>query len=222
MTIKNVYDITNFLINKHQGGFLNYIEFNNAFRLAELEHMDYLTGEFRQLQYGRPIPRIGIGMNKKITESLSPFRKTLSLNTGQYGEIGKPNNVAVVDAMNKTSDGTPIIPVQPEHLGNRLKSVVVSLDNHPVYVEHDTYWKIYPENIGSIVATIIEYPPFSKYAVTVDGTGRESYDNANSVDPIWKNRDVIEIIGRMLKSIGLHLKDGEAMQYAQSIINQGE
>lgn len=221
MTIKNVYEIVTYIMNKHQGGYLNAAEFNLNFRKAELDHMDYLIGEFRRTQYQGRVP-VGpqLGINKKLNESLSPFRKPISLNTGDSGEVGKPNNMAIVEAMNMP-DGTPIVPQQPERLGVRMKSVVNPPSKQPIYAEYDTYWKVYPIDMGAFVATVIEYPPFSKYAVTVVSS-REVYDSANSVDPIWRNGDLMEIIGRMLKTIGVNLKDGELLQYAQSIINQGE
>lgn len=221
MTIAHIYQTVFDIINKHQGGYLSADEFNRHFRNAELHHMDFLIGELRRYQYGRPVPNVGIGMSKKINEALAPFRKTIAINTGTTGEVPKPNNVAIAEAMYRV-DGVEIRPVQAEELGEAIRNSVVKIENNPRYVEYNTYWMVYPNDMGSGIATVIENPPYSKYAITVNASGREEYDSVNSVDPIWKNGDVVEIIGRMIKTIGVNLKDGELMQYAQSIINQGE
>lgn len=220
MTSKSIYDAVCYIINKHQGGHLSAAEFNQNFRVAEMHHMDFLVGELRRYQPGRPVPIVGIGMSKKINEALAPFRKTIPINTGTTGEVPKPNNISIVEAMYK-NDGNPIRPVQAEELSEVLQNTIVKIEDHPRYVEYNTYWMVYPNNLGTGIATVIENPPHSKYAVTVVN-GREVYDSSNSIDPIWKNGDVVEIIGRMLKTIGVNLKDGEVMQYAQSVINQGE
>jgi hypothetical protein len=219
MTIKQVKNIIDFVTNKYQLGYMSGEEFNSIFRLAEVSNMSFLIGKLQQYQPGRPIPRVGLDMNKQIVERLAPFRFTVAANNGSLGEVRKMSDIAAVETMNKT-DGTRIYWVAPNRLSYYLNSSVWNLDNQPVYAEYDTYYRVYPANMD-IVITAIRVPPYSKWAYNVVDDV-EIYDNLGSTDPIWKDVDVVEIIGRMCKHIGVSLKDGELMNYAQSIINQGE
>jgi hypothetical protein len=160
-------------------------------------------------------------MSKLISEALSPFRSTIGGAIGASGEMDKPTNVKVVESFNK-QDGTNIRFISPEKLGYVLTSEVVPLSaSNPIYVEYDTYWRIYPENIGAVVATVIEMPPPSKWAYTLDSDEREIYSSTSSIDPLWKESDMLKIIARLLKQFGVSVKDGELMQYSENIINNG-
>jgi hypothetical protein len=219
MTIKQVKNIIDFVTNKYQLGYMSGEEFNQIFRLSELSYLSFLAGNLHQFSPGRPIPRVGLGMTKSNVEKLSPFRFTVSVNSGTAGEVSKMSDVAAVETMNK-ADGTRIYWVAPNRLSYYLNSSVWDLSTQPVYSEYDTYYKVYPSNID-IVITAIRVPPYSKWAYDVVNDV-EVYNNISSTDPLWKDVDVVEIIGRMCKHIGISLKDGELSNYGQSIINQGE
>ena len=219
MTIKDVKDIIDFITNKYQLGYVSGDEFNKIFRISELGYLSFLLGNQHQYNPGRPVPRVGLNMSKANTERLAPFRFTLATPSGVSGEISKMSDVAAIETMN-TVDGKKLTYVSPNRLSYYLNSAVWNLVDQPIYVEYDTYYRTYPENL-SVVVTAIRMPPFTKWEYDVIDD-IEVYNNARSVDPIWKPLDVVEIIGRMCKHIGVSLKDGELMNYAQSIINQGE
>jgi hypothetical protein len=219
MTIKEIKSFFDFITNKYQLGYVSGDEFNRLWRISELSHMDSLLGKEQQFSQGRPVPRWGLDVTKRNVEGLAPFRYTITVNSGASGEISKMTDVAAIETVNKT-DGTKLQFVSPNRLSYILNSSVWNITDQPVYAEYDTYYRTYPENI-SVVITAIKTPPFSKWAyIFIDEN--EVYDNLNSVDPIWKSTDCIEIIGRMCKHVGVSLKDGELVQYGQSIINQGE
>jgi hypothetical protein len=46
-------------------------------------------------------------------------------------------------------------------------------------------------------------------------SNRPQYDAANSVQPLWKDMDMNEIIYIALSYVGINLKDGEVSQFAQ-------
>jgi hypothetical protein len=221
MTIKQVKNIIDFLANKYQLGYLSGEEFNNAFYQAEVAQMSFLIGNLHQFTPGRPIPRIGLNMTKGITERLSPFRFTVPVSTGTTGEISKMSDVAAVEAMNK-ADGTRVKYVSPNYLSSHFDNPVWDLATQPIYTEYDTYFKVYPISPSmDVIITAIRKPPYSKWAYdVVDDV--EVYNNIASTDPLWKDVDIVDIIGRMCKNIGISLKDGELTNYGQSIINQGE
>lgn len=219
MTIKQVKETFDFITNKYQLGYLSASEFNKIFRDSEIAQQSFLIGKLQQYQPGRPIPRVALDQTKQIVERLAPFRFTTTVNSGASGEISKISDAAAIETMNK-ADGTRIYFVAPNRLSYYLNSSVWSLTDQPIYAEYDIYYRTFPSNLDVII-TAIRTPPYSKWAyTTVDDV--EIYDNINSVDPIWKDIDVVEIIGRMCKEAGVSLKDGELMNYGQSVINNGE
>lgn len=131
------------------------------------------------------------------------------------------SDVVAVETINK-ADGTRIYWVAPNRLSYYLNSSVWDLATQPIYTEYDTYYKVYPNTtVFDVVITAIRRPPYSKWAYTVVDDV-EVYNNVASTDPLWKDVDIVDIIGRMCKNIGISLKDGELTNYGQSIINQGE
>jgi hypothetical protein len=220
MTIKQIKNLTDNITNKYQNGYLSGQEFNDLFRAAETSYQNFLIGNLHQFRATRtPVSMVGLDMTKSVVERLSPFRVTITATVGDTGEVSKSSNIAAVEAINK-EDGTRVKFVHPNRLSYYLNSVVWDLASNPIYVDYDTYWKFYPDTI-EVVITAITTPPHSKWAFTTVGD-REMYDNINSVDPIWKDADCLEIVGRMCKLIGVALKDGELMQFGQGITLQGE
>jgi hypothetical protein len=219
MTVKQVKSLIDFLANKYQLGYISGDEFNLTFRAAEMSHLSYLLGNTHQLQPGRPVPRFGLNMTKANTERLAPFRFTVSINSGVSGEIPKMSDVVAVEAMNRV-DGVPLYYVAPNRVSEYVNSAVRDLTVDPIYTEYDTYFRTFPSSLD-VVVTAIRVPPTTRWAYNVIDDV-EVYDNTASSDPIWKPGDTLEIVGRMCKLIGVSLKDGELMNYGQSIINQGE
>jgi hypothetical protein len=74
---------------------------------------------------------------------------------------------------------------------------------------------------GSAVLTYVKDAPQIVWAYTTV-SGRPVYDSASSVQPVWDNVDLLEIIARALKLIGLNLQDGQLEQYANQVTQQGQ
>ena len=53
-------------------------------------------------------------------------------------------------------------------------------------------------------------------------TGSLVYDQANSVQPEWNEKDMEDIIYRAIGIIGINLKDGDLRMAAQLVKQQGE
>jgi hypothetical protein len=220
MTIKQIKNLLDVITNKYQNGYLSGQEFNDLFRAAEIGYQNLLLGNLHQMRSGRPLPMIGLDMNKAVVEKLSPFRTAINATVTASGEISKSSNIVAIETMNK-ADGTRIKFVFPNMVSYYLNSAVWDLAANPIYTEYDTYFRFYPDTLGAIVITGIKTPPHSKWAFTLVGDS-EVYDNVNSVDPIWKDADCLEILGRVCKLAGVSLKDGELMQFGQGVTIQGE
>lgn len=214
MKIKEIKEQFEIITNKYQDGSFNGDEFNILFRKAEMSYLNFLIGNLH-------IPtKTGLGINKQVIEKLAPFRKTVSGTIGIDGSMSKPNNISIVEGMNKKT-GQSIRLVPANKIDGYVNSSVYDVNNNPIYTEYDTYWRFYPESLGEVVATVIQHPPPSKWAYTMV-SDREVYDDTNSVDPLWKENDIEEIVGRMMKATGVSLKDPEITQFGQSVTQTGE
>ena len=58
------------------------------------------------------------------------------------------------------------------------------------------------------------------YAATQTGVGVTP--TTGTVQPVWDNVDLLEIIARALKLIGLNLQDGQVQQYANQVTQTGQ
>jgi hypothetical protein len=83
---------------------------------------------------------------------------------------------------------------------------------------------------GSAVLTYVKDAPEIIWGYTLVA-GRPVYNPATynpsttptgSQQPVWDNLDLLEIIARALKLIGLNLQDGQVQQYANQVTQQGQ
>ena len=65
-------------------------------------------------------------------------------------------------------------------------------------------------------------PADVKWNYTLDGSGRPVYTSTGSVDPLWKDNDIDELVGRAAKIIGVSFKEPTLSQFGQGVINTGE
>ena len=229
MNVNDMYRICQFAVNKAQNGYLTPSEFNLTINQAQVSYQDYLLGEFQQYQYGRPQARVNYSQNENIRQRLSPLiaEKTLSINT-TTGEAPYPNDYVQADAI-RTTTFDRVRYVQQDSLYSYYNSTIDPVATNPIYLLEPTNFQFYPKTLGmsgtsgngSAVLTYVKDAPQIVWAYTLV-SGRPVYDSASSVQPVWDNVDLLEIIARALKLIGLNLQDGQLEQYANQVTQQGQ
>ena len=236
MNVNDMYRICQFAINKAQNGYLTPSEFNLVINQAQVSYQDYLLGEFQQYQYGRPQARVNYSQNEDIRQRLTPLilQTTLSPNT-TTGVAAYPSNFLQVDAMWE-SDGLHRIRFVPQDsLYSYYNSEIDPIVSNPIYLLQKDQFQFYPKNIVSISGTpLLSYvrsaPDIVWAYTTVAGrpvyaptqTGVGVTPTTGSVQPVWYDVDILEIITRALKLIGLNLQDGMVEQYANQITQTGQ
>lgn len=226
MNVNDMYRICQFAINKAQNGYLTPSDFNLVINQAQISYQDYLLGEFQQYQYGRPQARVNYSQNEDIRQRLTPLilQTTLSPNT-TTGVVAYPANFLQVDAMWE-SDGLHRIRFVPQDsLYSYYNSEIDPVVSNPIYLLQKDQFQFYPKNIVSISGTpILSYvrsAPDIIWAYTTV-SGRPVYNSGGSQQPVWYDVDILEIITRALKLIGLNLQDGMVEQYANQITQNGQ
>ena len=229
MNVNDMYRICQFAVNKAQNGYLTPAEFNLTINQAQVSYQDYLLGEFQQYQYGRPQARINYSQNENIRQRLSPLiaETTLTIN-GTSGEAPYPADYVQADAV-RTNTFDRVRYVQQDSLYSYYNSKIDPVATNPIYLLEPTGFQFYPVTLGmsgtsgngSAVLTYVKDAPQIVWAYTIV-SGRPVYDSASSVQPVWDNVDLLEIIARALKLIGLNLQDGQVQQYANQVTQQGQ
>lgn len=231
MNVNDMYRICQFAVNKAQNGYLTPSDFNLVINQAQTSYQDYLLGEFQQYQYGRPQARINYSQNENIRQRLTPLitEATLTIN-GSTGESPYPADYVQTDAI-ITSDFKRVRYVQQDSLYSYYNSEIDPIATNPVYLIEPDKFQFYPKTLGSAILTYVKNAPDIVWAyTTVSGrpvyaptqTGVGVTPTTGTVQPVWDDVDLLEIITRALKLIGLNLQDGMVAQYANQITQTGQ
>jgi len=221
MNVNDMYRICQFAVNKAQNGYLTPSEFNLIINQAQVSYQDYLLGEFQQYQYGRPQARINYSQNENIRQRLSPLitQATLTIN-GTSGEAPYPADYVQADAITTTTLKR-VRYVQQDALYSYYNSEIDPIETNPIYLLEPNGFQFYPITLGIAILTYVKDAPQIVWAYNLV-SGRPVYDSGASVQPVWDNVDLLEIIARGLKLIGLNLQDGQVQQYANQVTQQGQ
>jgi hypothetical protein len=231
MNVNDMYRICQFAINKAQNGYLTPAEFNLVINQAQISYQDYLLGEFQQYQYGRPQARVNYSQNENIRQRLTPLitEATLTINS-TTGESPYPADYIQVDAV-VTNDFKRIRFVPQDSLYSYYNSEIDPVVTNPIYLIEPNKFQFYPKTLGSAILTYVKNAPDIVWAyTTVSGrpvyaptqTGVGVTPTTGTVQPVWDDVDLLEIITRALKLIGLNLQDGMVSQYANQITQTGQ
>ena len=222
MNVNDMYRICQFAINKAQNGYLTPSEFNLTINQAQVSYQDYLLGEFQQYQPGRPQARINYSQNENIRQRLTPLLATaaVAVNAGT-GAVAYPNDYVQADSL-LTSTLQRVRYTQQDSLYSYYNSTIDPIATNPIYMITSTGFQFYPITIGTVTLSYVKKAPDIVWAYTTV-SGRPVYNPPPaSVNPVWADVDLLEIIARALKLIGLNLQDGQLQQYANQVTQQGQ
>jgi len=219
MTIDQVYKFIDFTIKKsNAGGYLTPDEFNLIINRAQIQYFNKLYGNQNDYRYDRPVPKIAYAITEKISNSLSVFLSdSTTLTIDANGQVNIPSDLFQTVSLTKTISGIDyeITRVEQDRVANNLTSAYDAPDTEfPIYTQLRTKFQFYPKNLGSANLYYLKKPTDMVWAYTIV-SNRPQYDAANSVQPLWKDMDMNEIIYIALSYVGINLKDGEVSQFAQ-------
>jgi hypothetical protein len=220
MNVNDMYRICQFAVNKAQNGYLTPSEFNLTINQAQVSYQDYLLGEFQQYQYGRPQARINYSQNENIRQRLSPLITSATLTINGSGEAVYPADYVQADTIITTAFNRVRF-VQQDALYSYYNSQIDPIATNPIYLLEPTGFQFYPVTLGSAILTYVKDAPEIVWAYTTV-SNRPVYSSGTSVQPVWDNVDLLEIIARALKLIGLNLQDGQVQQYANQVTQTGQ
>lgn len=221
MTVDDCYRILRFICRKNKLGSLNPQDFQDAFNTAQRNYYDFLVGRIEQYRYDAPTPRVGLSMSDNIVSRLSPFFYSSTINVTS-GAATKPVGYNKLISM-YTTDFYRIYRIEEDRFAERFQDSIDPVDKYNAFfVEQNNTWNIYPTTITQVVIRYLVVPTPVVWGYTVDGSGRPVYNSGTSVQPVWLDNDIDEILGRTAKIIGVSIKEPILQQFGQSVINTGE
>lgn len=223
MTIDEIYQITLYATAKNASqGYVSPDDFNLTINQAQQSYVAYLLGSFQQYMPGRPVARVEFGQNTIIRTRLAPIIYWYDLSVYPDGFSDYPGDYLQTDAMFTYGNYNRIRAVQQDSLYSYYNSVIDPIASNPIYILEDLGFRFFPEDIGQAKLSYVRNPPNMVWAYTLDGNGIPVYDSANSVQPVWDDASILEIIVRALAIIGVNLQLNTVMQYSMDIKNQGQ
>ena len=219
MTIDQVYKFVDFIIKKsNSGGYLTPDEFNLIINRAQIQYFNKLYGNQNDYRYDRPVPKIAYAITEKISNSLCPFLSdSTALSVDSNGHVNIPSDLFQTVSITHTIDGIEyeITRVEQDRIANNLSSYYdAPTADFPIYAQLRTKFQFYPKNLGTANLYYLKKPTDMVWGYTTV-SGRPVYNEGTSVQPLWKDMDMNEIIYIALSYIGVNLKDPDVSQFAQ-------
>lgn len=221
--INDIFKIVLYVFKKNQQGTITSTEFNRLFKIAQLQWATFLASDLAEYQYGRSQPKVEFGMNRTVRTRLTPiiYGYTLSINP-TTGLAPYPADYIQVDSMMSIYGVTPIRFVPQHKLASAYNSGIDPIATNPIYLLKDNGIQFYPENSYQAKMSYVRQPPDAVWGFTLDANGREVYSAANSIQPIWDEMSIMEILLRIFKLVGLNLQVPQVVAYAEQIKQTGE
>lgn len=221
MTADFCYSLIKFASSKNQGGYINPSDFNLVINQAQLSYMDYLLGS-PERNNGRT-PELQYSMSQSTRNVLTPFISSpVPLVVDASGNANYPTDYQQVDAMYTTAMDR-IRYTQQDSLYSYLRSTIDPVASNPVYLIVNTGFTFYPNSIGSALISYVRLPRTIVWNFAPVGpNGRPVYDPGTSDDPQWYDTDMLEVIVRALRLVGVNLQSQTISQYAEQVKSTGQ
>jgi len=222
MDVNEVFVLIKYIINKNQNGLFDRSDFFAVINQAQRQYQSWLLGSFQTYTPGRPIAKVELGQNSVVRQRLSPviYRATLTIDGS--GNATYPANYIQTDSMYMVTGNKRIRNVQQNALDSNINSVIDPVATNPIYLIEDTRFQFYPVTLVNSKLTYVGDAPDIVWGFTLDGNGREIYDAGTSVQPVWDDIAILDIIDRALKMPAINLQNVSAMQYASELKSLGQ
>lgn len=221
--INDVYKIVLYAVGKNlQQGYVSPEDFNLVINQAQKSYTSYLLGSFQQYAPGRPEARVEFGQNSVIRQRLIPIIYTTNLSIDVTGFSPYPSDYLQTDAMWSYYGYDRIREVQQNQFYGVYNSKIDPIASWPVYMIENDGFRFFPNNIGQAKMSYVMNPPDMVWGYTLDVNGVPVYNAAGSVQPVWGDASILEIIVRALRIIGVNLDYNQVSGYAVQIENQGQ
>lgn len=223
MNVNDIYELCKFIVDKNQNGYLKPVDFNRVINVGMRSWIAWILGDFQQYTPGRPIARVELGNNEIVRQRLTPCIYGYILNVHPiYGTSPYPGDYIQTDTMYSIYGVKRIRYADNDKLDAYYNSVIDPIATNPIYLIEDINFQFYPISVWKAKLRYVRDPSDIHWGFTENINGKAVYDPATSVDPIFDNMVIMEIIVRALRLVGINLQVAAVIQYADEIKTQGQ
>lgn len=219
MNINDIYSICQYIVNKYTQGYFSPNEFNLTFNLAQRQYFNELIGSVNAYTPGRPVATMGKMYNQTMQEKLSPFFTILADTLAGNAQVPKPADFASVIDLILPSGVNCKLTAQNKQVNTFSDSIDPVTIISPIAIDKGLYFQVLPDNgwaVGSqYVMNYYKKPPDAKWAYTGGDTTPPVYDEANSIQPLWQDGEMNDLIARTCSLSGINLNQAQIVQYTQ-------
>ncbi len=204
-----VYD----LAAKQQLAYPSPQDFSNYANLAQNDLYNYYNDERAKLLLG-----VKAGETIMMPSTLTNFMQYQEVITVTTGKFSAPSGY-VYDQSLTTSANVPFKKTDSERLPNYLNSAIdLPTLQQPVYVElANNQFAVYPiAGITSVKLTYLRYPNTVVWGYDLVNN-RPVYSSAKSVDFEFPQTEILRLVSRILKYMGISMADEALEQAAQQM-----
>jgi hypothetical protein len=222
MDIGYSYGIISYIANKAQGSYISPTEFQDSYNLAQKQYEHELIETVIGWDANRKKIKLPAANLKQAKQKLAPFMVVgENVAIPGTGHLVKPIDMADIISMRTVDDKVRIWRVEEDRLASHLSSVIDQINEAPIYVEKDTYYKLYPTLIGAINWEYYKIAPDVKYDYTIV-SGRPVYNQAGSIDSLFGDLEQTDILARVLFMFGISIQANQLVQYYNDVTKSGQ
>lgn len=222
MDINSVKNLIEFIVNKEQSSSLTPDEINEIVSMAQRNYISYLLGSFQRYQPGRPVAVPELGNNQVVRQRLSPVIYGITIAVDVQGFSPYPGDYLQADAMWSIYGNARVRYIEQDKLFGVVNSVIDPVASNPIYLIEDEGFRFYPNTIGNAKLSYVRNPPNVQWGFTYNIYGQPVYDQSTSVQPIFGDLAIFEIITRALSMVGINLQANQISAYAEQIKREGQ
>jgi len=218
MNINQAHQFIDFLIRQSNSGvYLSPTEKDLILNRAQTQYFNKLYGNQNDYRYDRPVPKISYAVTEKISRSLAPFLSdptALTIDSG--GQVTTPTDMYQIVSITHTVSGLnyEVTRVEQDRVANNLTSAIEAPDEkYPIYSQLRTKLQFYPKALATAKIIYLKKPVDMVWGYTIV-SGVPVYSSGTSVQPVWEDMDMNEVVYLALTYAGLNIKDADVSQFA--------
>lgn len=214
MTLEEIYQFVDFWVNKVTGAFYTIPELTTVIDRGQMAY------------YSDNKPKYAT--SQLVKDILSPFKErwTFTPSDTISGVIVVPSNLNYLDLLDVQIEygisgrtlyyGVPMVNEDERSfaLNSQIDPVTVTSPIGEVLAPR--YIRLYPSQGYSGIITFLRRPKAPVYAYTVISGRVIVFDEANSVNLEWRETEIIPVLLKALKHIGINLPDNAVDAFAEA------
>jgi hypothetical protein len=232
MTLWDMFSLVRFICNKDfDGNIVTPERFAELIKVVNIDHFRDKYGIPEEYRPGRPIATEFADISLKNIDDLKAFKKLLVNTTVTNGILPFPIDYGHRQSIsyNYTKTINNIVTILPRIVeilreeeftsreGNYTKRPTLQ---NPIAVIRNDGVHIRPITITSVTFSYYRFPVSPIFSYTI-GDGFITYNAATSTELEWPEDEKVVIMRRCLEYIGINLKDGDIVTYANTKLKEG-